>query len=353
MPAPLDTLQERVERHFKSLARIRENSDFPVFAMEHGLPEEDLHRIQSVLRSRRQTRSPQASDWLLWVIYAAEVGYNYAGEEYWQSFEDQTPGWEFHDRNKIRSWFRKFQRTYNGVIPSGPWANHFTIIAWPITHAILPVYLQRQFARVLFDLRYRLATMATLDPSTIGRLLAVNVHLPNTRFRDFLQQEELIGRIVLALLGEETSKGGELIYSPTLQRIVTDLDKVRTSQEWLKETRRIVFDRFKGIGRGPWPPTDRPPVIDPNHPTRETPHLAIRPRVLLRHAGGGSWSVLMDVPSFRCVSILNSDVHSFLRNTRCRLNGANDMKPRGWLLAGRPERNRAILARYHETARPI
>ena len=87
--------------------------------MEHGLPEEDLNQLQSILRSRRKSHSLQNSDWLLWVIYATEVGYDYTGEEYWHSFEEQTPGWEFQDRNRIKTWFTKFQRTYNGVIPSG------------------------------------------------------------------------------------------------------------------------------------------------------------------------------------------------------------------------------------------
>ena len=271
----VDLLHEQVDRHFRSLARTRENSTFPVFAMEHGLSEDDLNRLREHLRSRRKSRLLQASDWLLWVIYATEVGYNYVGEEYWQSFEDQTPCWDVNDRNRIRTWFRKFRRDYNGVVPSGPWAEHFTIISWPITHAILPVYLQVQFARALYDIRYRLAGMAKSDPQTIGRLLAVNVHMPSTRFREFLQQEELIGRIVLALLGEETSQGNHPIYPQTLERIVADLDRVNASREWLKETKRVVSDRFKGIGRGPWPSIYHPP-----HGSATSP--AIRPQMLLR-----------------------------------------------------------------------
>ncbi|MDE0106148.1 MAG: hypothetical protein OXN89_27535 [Bryobacterales bacterium] len=254
MTALLDKQQERLERHFESLAHLREGSDVPIFAMEHGLCPEELRQITPVLQSRLNANLPLAPHWLLWVVYATEVGYDYAGDEYWHSFEKQTPGWEYPDRGKVKAWFQKFQRAYNGVVPSGPWAEHFTIIAWPITHAILPVYLQRQFARALYDLRYRLATLVALDPPVVGRLLAVNVNLPTTRFREFLQQEELTGRIVLALLGAEPSESEELIYQPTLSRIVTDLDGVRNSREWLKETRRVVSDRFKGIGRGSWSP---------------------------------------------------------------------------------------------------
>ena len=350
MSAAGELLHDRVERHFKSLADIRENSDFPVFTMEHGLSETDLDQLRSYLLLQRRSYPLQASDWLLWVIYATEVGYNYTGEEYWQSFEDQTPGWEYHDRNRIRTWFRRFKRAYSGVVPSGPWAEHFTIIAWPITHAILPVYLQRQFARALYDLRYRLAGMATLDPQTIGRLLTVNVHMPSTRFREFLQQEELIGRIILALLGEEAFATNQLIYPQTLERIVADLDRVRTSREWLKETRRVVSDRFKGIGHGAWPPLDRPVHGSSTGPTIDATQLAIRPRVLLRHTGGGSWSVLLDVPSFRGVSALDAGIHSFLKSTRCRLNGGSDTKPRGWLLSGS---RKGIVQSWPDTAKPL
>ena len=350
MPPTVDLLREQVERHFSALALTREKTAFPVFAMEHGLSEQDLNGLQSYLRSHRKTYPLQSTDWLLWVIYATEVGYNYTGHEYWQSFEDQTPGWEIHDRGRVKTWFRRFQKTYNGVNPSGPWAEHFTIIAWPITHAILPVYLQRQFARALYELRYRLAGISTLDPHMIGRLIAVNAHMPSTRFREFLQQEELIGRIVLALLGKDAFTGSQPIFPQTLDRIVADLDRVRTSRQWLKETRRVVSDRFKGIGHGSWPPEDHLP-----HPSTArlpiiTTQFTIRPKLLLRHTGGGTWSVLLDVPSFRNLSDLDGDVLSFLKNTRCRLNGGTDTKPRGWLLSGN---RKGILQSWPDEEKPL
>jgi hypothetical protein len=191
--------------------RHRADSGFPIFALEHGLADKELDEISSVLRSRLKARLSLTPHWLLWVIYATERGYSYAGDEYWRSFEEQTPEWEFGDRYKIVPWFRKFQQAYHGVEPSGPWTGHFRIIAWPITHAILPRYLQREFARALYDLRFRLAAFATLDPRAVGRLLAANAYHASTRFQEFLQQEELAGRIVLALLRAEPSKGKEPI----------------------------------------------------------------------------------------------------------------------------------------------
>lgn len=285
MPASIDNLRDQVERHFASLAHIRKNTSLPVFAMEHGLSNEDLDQIKSVLKSQCKGGILQTSDWLLWVIYATEVGYNYSGDEYWHSFEDKTPGWDLQYRRRIKTWFRKFQGLYNGIEPSGLWAEHFTIIAWPITHAILPVYLQRQFAKALYDLRHRIATMATLEPQLIGRLLAVNAHIPTTRFREFLEQEELVGRVVLALFGEELTEANQPIFPKTLRRIVADLDKVNSSREWLKETRRVVYDRFKGIGSGVWP---RPVSGVPKPPLVDIHQISICPKLMLRHSGSGN-----------------------------------------------------------------
>ncbi|MEF2144173.1 MAG: hypothetical protein V3573_01905 [Desulfovibrionaceae bacterium] len=350
MTNPLKEWQERLERHFQSLARARGETGFPIFALEHGLSEDELEQISQILCSRLKGNRVLSLDWLLWVVYATERGYSYAGDEYWPSFEGQMPGWGFTDREKIKPWFRKFQKTYNGVIPSGPWAGHFSIISWPITHAILPRYLQHQFARLLYDLRFSLASLANLAPQAIGRHLAVNARYASTRFQEFLQQEELTGRIVLALLGEEPSQGKEPIYPPTLRRIVFDLEQVRNAREWLKETKRVVSDRFRGIGRGAGTTAPSPAVGTPKRTEMNKTTQSLRPGLLLRHIGGGSWSVFLEVPSFRSLATISSALQSFLQRTRCRLNGGCDMKPTGWLLSGN---RKGILKSWPDPARPL
>ena len=328
-------MQQRVEEHFDALTRSRDVDIYPIFALEHSLNETELERIRSMLRSRLSKRPLSSRYWLLWVIYATELGYDYAGDEYWNSFEEQTPGWEYQDRTKIKAWFRKFQDIYGGVTPSGPWAEHFSIIAWPITHAILPLYLQRQFAKHLYDLRFRLASRtALLDARSVGRLLASYAPHSPTRFKVFLEQEDLTGQIVAALLGGSSTEA-ELIHPPTLQRITADLERVRNAREWLKETQRVVSDRFKGIGQGTGGPAVRSPSTDPpDRPRLDTSHLAIRPSLMLRHAGTNKWSAFLEVKSFRPVAALSPEIHAFLDSTRCRLNGADDFKPTGWLLSG-------------------
>ena len=236
------------------------------------------------------------------------------------------------------------------MLPTGHWADHFTIIAWPITHAIVPKCLQWQFAQAMYDLRYRLASERDFDAQTIGRLLAANASHGSTRFQAFLQQEELTGQVVLALLGSQPTGEEELLHPPTLRRIIHDLERVRRTREWLKEARRVVADRFRGIGRGSGP---RPPRLRPDAPVQplaDTAHLTLRPTLMLRHDGADTWTPFLETKSFRGLAALRADLHSFLRRTRCRLNGAGDMKPAGWLLSGN---RKGVLRSWPDAARPL
>lgn len=345
----LEHWSQRLERHFDALAGVRAQTGRHIFALEHPLNNTEIEELSSELRARLKAGGPFSPHWLLWVIYATEHGYSYTGDEYWPSFEKQTPGWEVSNRHQLAHWFRKFQNTYKGVIPSGRWADHFRIISRPITHAILPKYLQIQFARTLFDLRYRLAGLATLEPVDIGRLLAVNTYYRSSRFEKFLQQRELTGRIVLALLGETPDMDNAPIYPSTLRRIVTDLERVRNAREWLDETRRFVKDRFMGIGTG-LPGLVSPTSSQASPVTQDAAQFDVRPHILLSHRGGATWSVWLEVPSFRNLATVSDDVQSFLRRTRCRLNGANDFKPAGWLLSGK---RKGVLKSWPDPGRPL
>ncbi len=350
MSTPLETWQEKLEGHFQALASKREGSGFPLFAIEHDLDDQQLGEISTLLCSRVNAGLCLSPYWLVGAVYVTEHGYSYNGDEYWQSFGEHTPNWESSDRYKIVPWFKKFQRTYNGVVPSGPWAEQFRIIAWPITHAILPRYLQSQFAEALYDLRFRLAGIECLEPSAIGRLLAANAYRASTRFEKFLQQEELTGRIVLAFLHEDLADGQEPISPLTLKRLAADLYKVRNAREWLRETQHLVTDRFKGIGRGTAPLKDSHNPATADTTAKRTAHPEIRPGLILRYAGSFNWSVLLEVPSFQNIAALNADIRTFLKRTRCRLNGADDLKPAGWILSGK---RRGVLNSWPDPDKPL
>src|SRR5260370_36776324 len=93
MPLSLDEWHEYVELHFEELARARHSSGYPLFALEHNLSQEDLDAIGALLKVRLTEGAWLPRHWLLWVVYATELGYDYDGAEYWTSFEDRTPRW--------------------------------------------------------------------------------------------------------------------------------------------------------------------------------------------------------------------------------------------------------------------
>ena len=332
MPMPLDAWQSRLEDHFSKLADSRSGSGFPIFALEHGLDHAELEEISGLLRSELASGKRLHPHWLLWVVYATEQGYAYDGTEYWISFEENTPHWRGYAGAKaLRSYFSRFQKSYNGVIPSGPWADFFCNISWPITHAILPRYLQLQFAKALYDARLQFARLQNPTPAVAGNLLASYAWDASSRFQEFLEQQELAGRIVLALLGQGAVKGQSPIYAQTLDRIVADLVNVRRAGEWLKEARRVVADRLHGLDRGsggyaPGRGAGRPSSVS-------APPPSVRLSLLLRKSSATNWSVVMEVPDFSGVARLGPELSQFLRTTRCTLAGtAGAMLPAGWTL---------------------
>lgn len=351
MQVPLDRWQEKLDLHFRKLADKREGSGLPLFAIEHGLTDDEVEQVGELLRENLSQRKRLGTYWLLWVIYATEIGYHYKGDEYWQSFQEQTRGWESHHRYSLRRWFGKFQQTYHGFEPSGPWAEHFKIIAWPITHAILPRYLQYQFANALYQQRFRLAGLTTLDSVTVGRLLARHTYDVTTRFEKFLQQEELTGRIVLGLLGQVPEGGHEPIYPKTLERIIADLDHVRNTRNWIRDTKRTVVDRFKGIGRTTGAAVRRQRDFGDDEPTQDSlPQPDIRPNLLLRYSGSGKWAVAIDLPNFAPLAAIHADLRAFLKRTRCRISGATDTKPAGWTVSGSRV---SILKAWPDPSKPL
>jgi hypothetical protein len=65
-----------------------------------------------------------------------------------------------------------------------------------------------------------------------------------------------------------------------------------------------------------------------------------------RRRGRSSWRFR----SFRDVAGLNAGIQCFLRRARCRLNGASDMKPAGWLLSGN---RKGVLRSWPDLQKPL
>ena len=342
----LGAWQERLEIHFRELAGGRRNSGLGVFALEHGLDGQETDQLASLLRGACRHSRASRDHWLAWVVYAAEQGYDYLGDEYWPSFHSRTPGWNDDDRPEVKRWFVQFHSRFGGVRPSGRWADCFTIISWPITHAILPRYLQKHFAKALYDARHALFAADSSEPTDIGRLLAAHSRQGSDRFFRFLEQEELVGRIALAVLDGEAAPG-DLLHPKTFLKIVGDLERVQESREWLEEAKYRVGDRFKGIASGSI--GKRPNTVWPRREEDSKPP-SLRPRLMLRHRAGGKWIAAMEWSSFSDVARRSLEHHRFLMETRCSLQGVHGPRPGGWLLTGR---RIAVLRSYPDASKPL
>lgn len=234
--------QERLDEHFLSLSRERADLGYPVYALEHGLDPSGILALRTALANAlAHDGALSRAYWLPWIVVAAEIGYDYDGDEYWDSFARAIPNWRaYGNRTTIRTWFDAFAKRYGGFRPSGRWAQHFSIIAWPIAHAILPRDLQGQFARHLYDLRYELARRPGVPIGELGSIIRAGDPAGSSRFQHLLDQTELTARLVLALRDEDVLDAVPAIHRPTLARIVADLERRQSARDWLKEARTVL-----------------------------------------------------------------------------------------------------------------
>lgn len=321
-------LHQRLEAHFDHLRARRDESapGTPLFALEHGLSGGELTLLHSeVIAAVQRGRLPRGA-WLPFIVYAAEVGYEYAGEEYWQTFEARTPRWaERGDRDYIRTKFKEFQRRFRAAEPSGAWARHFSIICWPVTHAVLPTDLQRHLARLLFEYRRALTGDLLDDPEELGRRLAARSWQASSRFQNFAQNTALLGQVAVALLVGDDEDSPYLLLS-TLQRIVADLSEEREARRWLRDAKSSAT---QARTRGFRPPerTRTPGAINdrPRLPAATDPDLLLR-------RDAGKWWAHFELPDFSLLAERLPMLQGEVARLRARVAGVGAPLARGRLL---------------------
>ena len=333
--------QARLSQHFATLRDSRRTRGIgePLFALEHGLIQTEVEALEEAVRTHIASRPPSRDHWLVWIVYSAELGYRYAGDEYWQTFESATPGWIANgDRYRIRGFYQRFQREFGGAVPSGRWAEHFSIICWPITHAILPKDLQTQLARTLFESSSLLSEDVLGSPELLGDLIAVGSRNASSRFLNLAQETRLLGQIAAALLFQGQAGWGDLIYPATLERISEDLDRERQAREWLRGARRSVNERTRIRGLRPITGRTALSSISRLDDARSAVTvLGIEPRLVLRprDASGESWDVLLEIPDLSHLLLRFPQAREVLTGSRCVVAGSSGRPlARGRLLYG-------------------
>ena len=332
----LSDWQRSLELHFASLSRDRSSlyGGRPIFALEHDLDANTIESLNSDIRSHIAFRAPSDVHPLPWIVYATEIGYQYAGNEYWTTFEEMTPGWERSgNRNWLRQTFFDFHRRYGGARPTGVWASHFSIISWPIVHAVLPLDLQIHLSRILFQLRYSFSSAILDSPEELGELIHRHSWKGNSRFAQFTQERSLVGQISSALLHHEDSGPQPMILASTLARIGKDLDRVQRNREWLvgaKEAARRV--RTTGLTQHVNPTNDARRV-SLEQMRNQVPKSSLEPRFALRPTAAGKWAVWLELPNFSEGLAAFPDLLEVVANSRA-IVGSSKSKPlaRGRLL---------------------
>lgn len=319
----LREFQARLQCQYARLRDLRASEGFPVYAIEHGLGADEYKTAKGLIN--RQLLSAGRADpahWLVWIAAAAEVGYGYDGAEYWDSFGEAFPSWRhFGSRNQIRDWYMRFAAEYRSIAPSGRWAKQFPIIAWPITQAILPRYLQRHFSDHLYELRHALARSGELTLDEIGDLLSDRYYGNSARFEGFLQQKTLTARIVMAVGLEQVADAVAPIERETLDRIVADIERIGHSGNRLRETRRVLRDaRFVNSHKPGFIATPRDHTQAAPAPRKDQPRLVARP------LEEGRWKLSVAVPDLatplRRAGFSPRDFEQ--ARTRFRLRGKGD-----------------------------
>ncbi|XXF79749.1 hypothetical protein P2318_08305 [Myxococcaceae bacterium GXIMD 01537] len=316
----LEGWNKRLAEHFGVLAR--ERKDVPLFALEHGLAPAEVLALSDELRAQILVTTPSTKHALAWTVYAAEIGYGYAGDEYWPTFEATTPGWmENGNRGWIRNAFVAFQEQFAATRPSGPWAEQFSIIAWPITHAILPRDLQQQLAQTLYELRHAFSAELFDEPQRLGDFIAARSSNTSARFRNLAQAPALVGQIAAALLLQGRKGFKTLLHPMTLKRIGDDVDRERRGRDWLRGARHAAEERAKirglTIGRSTTTTFQRR-----DEARAEVVRLSIEPRLVLRPIEGSRWEVSLEIPDLSHLLLRFPQLREVLAESRCTVAGA-------------------------------
>jgi len=337
----LSNWQNCLQKHFAQLRKERSviASDQPIFGLEHGLSTADIVDLSIAIRQHIRHEAPSRDHRLAWIVYASELGYIFAGDEYWQTFEDKTPGWTtYGNRSWLRDCFKWFHKNFGGVKPSGHWAEHFSIICWPITNAVLPRDLQRQLARILFDLRHSFSAELFESPLTLGELIAARSWNATSRFQNLSEETLLVGQIAAALLLHGETSIAQLLHPATLQRIGEDLDRERLGREWMRSARRFAQERahIRGLSlsRSQLSLTER----RPENARAEIAALGIEPRLLLKpmDSEGTSWDVSIEIPDLSHLLFRFPRFRDILAGSRCVVAGSSGrtLQARGYFLHG-------------------
>lgn len=285
----LDEVSQKLSNHFSQLLTFRrETGGGRVYAIEHPLTQEELVRLQKQLNVAHSKLGLVREHRLAWVVLATECGYDYSGLEYWPKLEKHIPSWQFGDRDRLRKYFEGFAEEFDGATPSGAWARQFSVIAWPITHAILPQDLQVHLSHAVYLARHFLLGLESFSNAYVGEVIAERAYAQGDRFCRFISQHEFVGAIAKQLL--YASSTADMFGEQTFRRIVSDLERHAEARYWLREARNHVKPKIRLALQA------QNPRIRESASTDKSPN-SLAPGLAMRLDGHGRWVLHLYPPS--------------------------------------------------------
>ena len=302
-------------------ARLRDSRTGPVFFIEHGRSEADTEDLRQGV-SRAARLYPLQDGWwrtnpLPLVVTATEIGYRYrgTGTDFWPKLESALGiHISLESRREVRDLFKRCSSKYRGARPPvTPWTRYFCLIAWPVTHALVPLEFHRQLSATLANLR---SDVEALDDEELHRAVRSATRQPSARFESFLEDGSHAVPVIRALLG---GQGGE-VSQDTVTRIDLDLKADRDARIDIEIARRKQRQLRTG-------PTSRP---------KPTPREVLPGRLQLRLRDGGGLIVEAAFPTIQGSEV--DQLRRTLRRRRQRIQlwGLASPVPSDCLLSGLP-----------------
>lgn len=195
----------------------QKRSPLPVFAVEHGLDEDQLEKLRLYVSRQLGARPSLQNPWWLQnyfplLVVATEVGYRYrgTGTDFWPILSAEVQAECGHSfRHGLSRLFEIGHRDHHLARPGNSiWERHFPHIAWPIRNACAPLELHRHLSLTLRQaIREGMSTEQSEELLTHVRDLAMRRE--SRRFESWLQARDLAQEVIRRLLVPE--KGGVAI----------------------------------------------------------------------------------------------------------------------------------------------
>lgn len=250
------------QRHLEArYAELRDSRTGPVFFLEHGLSLRDTADLMDQVRAACRLNRLDSDWWegqdLPLIVTATEVGYRYrgTGTDFWPELERELAV-HISDsaRQRVRDRFAAATDRFRGVHPpSTAWAEAFHLIAWPITHALVPIELHLNLARTLESLRVNVEALDDDQLHQELRRAARKAGITSPRFQSLLANVGAILAIARSVLGVGTSD----LSPEAAERIATDLKEDRRARRSLTAAREIQ----RTAPRRPPVPPPAPPAV--------------------------------------------------------------------------------------------